>query len=478
MASLQFIVASLTIKNERQNCMDWLPAIAEAQGPVYLRIVDALTADIASGRLLRGQQLPTHRALAAALGIDLTTVTRAYGEARRRGLLDGQTGRGTFVSETTARSADDIPVPREIDLSMNVPPQPVEAGLDRRIAQGLEAIQTETGFGTFLNYQRPGGSQDEREIAAAWLRPRVPLAATDRLLVYPGNQAILFNALLTLAAPGDVVVTEALTFPGVKAAAERLGVRLVGVAMDGAGIDPDALRRACVAHRPKVVYLTPTQHNPTTVTLPAERRAAIAEIICEAGAILIEDDAYGLIEPAPTPIATLIPERSYLAIGLSKCIAPALRVSYLLAPDEAATLAMRDALQATMQMPPLLMVALVTHWLRSGIADQIIAAIRQEAAGRQLLAAKLLAGLDYASRPTSHHLWLRLPVHWGGLEFLSHAARHGVALVGAEAFAVGEGAPRGVRVALGAARNRAELAQALQFIAGAVKSQASARQIV
>src|SRR6266853_660987 len=69
-------------------CMDWVPTISEWQGPVYLRIVDALAADIASGRLHRGQQVPTHRALAATLKLDLTTVTRAYGEARRRGLLD------------------------------------------------------------------------------------------------------------------------------------------------------------------------------------------------------------------------------------------------------------------------------------------------------------------------------------------------------------------------------------------------------
>jgi DNA-binding transcriptional MocR family regulator len=58
--------------------MDWLPTLSDRQGPVYRRILDALAADVANGRLHRGQQLPTHRALAKALGIDLTTVTRAY----------------------------------------------------------------------------------------------------------------------------------------------------------------------------------------------------------------------------------------------------------------------------------------------------------------------------------------------------------------------------------------------------------------
>ena len=117
--------------------MDWIPTITEGSGSVYMRIVDALSADIASGRLARGQQLPTHRALARALDIDLTTVTRAYGEARRRGLIDARVDQGTFVSETTARVAADIHYQVKIDLSMNVPPHPVEANLEGRIAQGL-----------------------------------------------------------------------------------------------------------------------------------------------------------------------------------------------------------------------------------------------------------------------------------------------------------------------------------------------------
>jgi DNA-binding transcriptional MocR family regulator len=152
----------------------------------------------------------------------------------------------------------------------------VEANLESRIAQGLQSIQTESSFSAFLNYHRPGGSDAERELAAKWLRARVPHATAARLVVYPGNQAILFNALMSVTSPGDVVLTEALTFPGVKAAAEK---RLVGVAMEEEGILPDALRAACKAHKPKAVYLIPTLHNPTTATLGSQRRKVIADII-------------------------------------------------------------------------------------------------------------------------------------------------------------------------------------------------------
>jgi DNA-binding transcriptional MocR family regulator len=460
--------------------MGWIPTITEWSGPVYKRIVAALEADVASGRLARGQQLPTHRALARALGIDLTTVTRAYGEARRRGLLDARVGQGTFVSETTARAAADIPYQVKIDLSMNVPPQPVEANLETRIAQGLGFIQNETGFTALLNYQRPGGSDEERETAAKWLQQRVPMATAARLIVYPGTQAVLFNTLLSLTSPGDVVLTEALTFPGIKGAAAKLNVRLVGVAMDGEGIDPDALKNACKEHRPKAVFLVPTLHNPTTITLGPGRRKAVADTIRDAGTILIEDDAYGLLEPSASPIANLIPERSYLAVSLSKCIAPALRVSYLLVPDATSEQVMRSSLQATMQMPPPLMVALATHWLRTGIADQIVMAIRSEATARQQLAAKILKGLSFAGKSGGHHLWLSLPGQWTRSDFVTRVLRDGLAVVGSEAFAVEElaVAPHAVRIALGAARNRAELSQALHVLAAAIRAPATRMQIV
>lgn len=458
--------------------MDWVPTLSEWQGPTFLRIVDALAADVGSGRLVRGEQLPTHRALAAALKIDLTTVTRAYGEARRRGLLEARVGQGTFVSETTARAAADLPAPISIDLSMNIPPQPVEANLDLRIAQGLAAIRTDAGFSAFLSYSRPGGSADEREVAAGWLQARVAQATPERVVIFPGSQAILFNALLALTTPGDAVVTEELTFPGMKAAAAKLGVRLVGVAMDSEGIRPDALDEACRKHEPKAVYLIPTQQNPTTSTMGTNRRKSIADIIRKRGTVLIEDDVYGPLEPSMTPIANLIPERTYYAASFAKCLAPALRVAYLLAPDLASEQKMRGGLQATMQAPPSLMVALLTHWLRSGVAGEIILAIRNEAAARQQLAARFLKGVPFAARPASHHLWLPLPKQSDGNALTSHLMRHGLAVVGEEAFAVGEGAPRGLRVSLGAARNRAELGQALQVLSDAVKTPLGVTQII
>ena len=151
---------------------------------------------------------------------------------------------------------------------MNLPPEPVEADLDGRLARGLEALRRDYGFTDFLNYQQAGGSEADRGVAADWLRKRVRTATADRLLIFPGTQTVLMSLLLALLKPGDTLLTDPLTYPGIKSAAAAAGVRLVGVENDRDGMIPVALEEACKRHKPKAVYLIPTIHNPTTLTIP------------------------------------------------------------------------------------------------------------------------------------------------------------------------------------------------------------------
>jgi DNA-binding transcriptional MocR family regulator len=459
--------------------MDWFPTLEDRLGPVYQRIVEALTADIASGRLRRGQQLPTHRALAKALDLDLTTVTRAYAEARERGLTEARVGQGTFVAESMMPRAE-APAPH-FDLSMNLPPQPLDADLEGRVARGIAAIAQESGFAAYLNYREPGGTPDERDAAAAWLSSRVPSAHGDRLVIAPGTQNALLNFLMTQVPSGGVVLAEMLSYPGLKAAAAYAGVRLVGVPTDTSGILPDALGAAAREHGAKAVYLIPTIHNPTAVTMPLARRKAVAEIIRANDLTLFEDDAYGELAPDAVPLATLIPERTYLAASLSKCIAPGLRVSFLLAPSRAGAAAMSSAVRASVQMPVGLMIALVTRWLRDGSARAVIAAVRREAAARQALAAQALAQHAHSAHPYGHHVWVTLPRVWSRAEFAAHVQSQGLAVVTSEAFWIGGDdapPPHAIRVALGAARSRAELAHALDILSAALKSSAVTTRVV
>ncbi len=104
-------------------------------------------------------------------------------------------------------------------------------------------------------------------------------------------------------------------------------------------------------------------------------------------------------------------------------------MAYLVTPDHATQQEMRSCLQSAVQMPAPLMVALVTHWLETGVADRIITAIRNEAIGRQQLAQRTLKGFQFLAKPAAHHLWLRLPDGWGRRDVAAHLLRSGLAVV-------------------------------------------------
>jgi DNA-binding transcriptional MocR family regulator len=224
--------------------MDWIPTLTDREGPVYLRIVAALSADIESGRLVR-TTAPYALELAKTLGIDLTTVTRAYTEAQRRGLTQARIRQVTCVVESLSCPRRSAGQPPEFDLSMILPPQPLDTDLEGRLMRGLAAIQREAGLCALLTYRDAGACQAERNIAAEWLRSRIANGRGDRLVICPGTQNAIFNLLETLMSPGDVVLTEALTYPGIRAAAGYAAVRLVGVPMDDDGVVPAALEAAC-----------------------------------------------------------------------------------------------------------------------------------------------------------------------------------------------------------------------------------------
>lgn len=448
-------------QTDPESSSSWQPRLTPESGPLYLAIADALAADLRSGRVLPGERLPTQRALAEALGIDFTTVSRGYAEARRRGLIEATVGRGTFARAATGETAPAATV----DMSMNLPPQPAAAHLAEAVRDGVNAITARADFANLMTYRDGIGGGEDRQAGANWLQPHLGALDPARVLVASGAQTALIAILTTLAEKGARVIAPSLTYSGFRAAATHLGLQPIGVALDHEGLLPEALDRAAQETQTRLAYCVPTLHNPTTATMSLARRQQIIAVARARDLILIEDDPYSpLVPDAPPPLVALAPERVLHISSLAKALTPALRIAYLVVPDAAFADRLTRALRAVSLMPAPLMMALATHWIRSGNATRILDALRKEAMARQRLAARHLPADLMRTAPEAYHIWLTLPGAWPRARFVDEMQRQGLALVPSDAFTISGDPPEAVRVCLGAATSQSELDRALALL--------------
>lgn len=446
----------------------WSPETLDPAGPRYLAVADAIARDVESGRLAAGARLPPQRELAARLGVDPTTVTRAYTEARRRGLIAGHVGRGTFVrgaaDEDAAADAESGGV---VDLSLNYPPRATSAAAAAAMAETLRGMRGGDLLEELLQYQPHAGRASHRAAGAAWIRRRGLDADPARVSVCSGGQHAVVVLLTTLLRPGDRIACEELTYPGFRGIAELLGVPVVPLPLDAEGIRPEAFDEACWSGGVRALYTVPTAQNPTTATMSAARRRQIAEIAREHEVRIVEDDIYGVLPTdAPPALVSFAPELGYFVSSLSKALAPGLRIAYLLAPTEREAERLLATIRLTTWMAPPLTAEVAARWIADGTADRLLASNRGAARERQALAARILAPYAPMAQPEAFHLWLPLPPPWDATGFALQARLRGVVVSPASAFALrGAPVPAAVRLSLSAPASTATLQRALEILA-------------
>jgi DNA-binding transcriptional MocR family regulator len=434
----------------------WLPHLAGSKGPRFLQIADALQAALADGTLKPGDRLPPQRQLAVQLGVDLTTITRAYDEARRRHLLEGRGARGTYVA------APKVDMTAIVDLSMNTPPPPAGVDFDDLLKQGLSHVLMGADNASLMNYHLAGGSDADRQAGARWLAPMFGPLDPEQVVVCPGAQAAIAASLLALTAPGDVILAEPASYPGLLAAVTQFGRRIVAVPADRHGMVPALFEQACRQHRPGLVYLNPTLQNPTAITMPKTRRQELASIAQRCQVRIVEDDPYWLLATAPPPpIATFAPARVHYIATLSKCLTPGLRVAFVLIREPIERERFLAALRSFALMVAPLTAALATQWILDGSAGRLLDGVREEARLRHRMARTILAG-RYSGLGDGLHVWLELPTYWNSSQLAQAAGSAGIAVTPAAAFATGSECVNAIRISLGSIKDRGHLQAGLQ----------------
>lgn len=440
----------------------WVPELP-ADRPRYIAIAEAMKTDLLRGILKPGDRLPTHRDLAYRLGVTTGTVTRAYAEAEKLGILVGEVGRGTFLKHPGAQAAPFAmakPAADGADLSQASPPA-VHAFQD--LDKALTQIMASPGRLDLLDYTPPEGHPLHRAMGAKWLARSGIAVDESQVIVTSGAHAALIATLASLSQPGDRVFVESLNYPTIKPIARHLGIKLVPLEIDDGGLVPDSLERAARAGEARMLYVVPTLQNPTTSTLSLDRRTAIVDIARRYGLTLIEDDIFRLLDPRlqPPTLYALAPERTYHITSISKTLSAGLRVGFVTTPPGRTDVLMRHQTVASGRAVGLA-AEVARHWIEGDTADKVLQAIIAENAARRDIAREVFRGRTFRCAPGAPFIWLHLPDHWQPGEFARAAHDRGVRVSPGTAFAIDRRADdRAIRICFGGAIGRDGLRAAL-----------------
>jgi len=433
----------------------------------FRKVVAYLITELREGRLKPGDKLPTHRELAYQHGLSLGTATRVFAELDSLGLTTGEVGRGTFVRmNANTKSTDFYHTSRErdfVDFSRNHLVLPEQKDILMKTMQDVVNNQDND----VLVYRNNSGSDYDRICAWKWLNSNriTPIDSYKNITICSGGQHGLLLCFLACCNPGDAVVVERYTYPGIRTLADTLGVELVLVEGDTQGICPNSFEKICKTIRPKALFCMPNLQNPTSVTMPLSRRKELLTVMEKYDVMAIEDDAYGFQLPTPPPsLSELNPERVFYLNTLSKSWAPGLRVGYLVSPaDRAKTVDHAQAASVYMSTP--LIMSAATQLIKSKQYDRIVEAKRKEIVKRQAILDRIFGNWHIQSDPRSMHVVIPLAQKLRADEVLSRLLENRIVAAPLSQFSAAHDAgkgPEGIRLCIGAPQIRAEMESGLE----------------
>ncbi len=420
----------------------WDLKIIDTDKSIYIAIADAIERDIRLGILNAGDKMPTHRALAKTVGVNVTTITRAYQEAEKRGLVTSTIGRGTFITSDLGKNSSLINTANNekklIEMGLVLPLSSMEPDIRSLISN----ILRKNDINSFMTYTLPQGLYKHRETGSRWMKQFGVYADPENIIITAGAQHALNCILSSVFQLGDCIAVGCLTYPGIKTASKRCGIHLEGIQTDSEGIIPQELKTACNRNEIRGIYAVSAMQNPTNSAMSEQRRIELAEIVEEYNLILIEDDLYSFLSTGESHTLTqLIPEHSIYISSISKAFYAGLRISFTAAPRRFCS-RISQAVVDTIWMAPALNAEIACECINCGLADKIIELKRVEIRKRAQLMEEKLGVYDLCYAQNSMFAWLKLPDYWSSSSLFEKAAEeNGLHVISSDKFTVGSFIP-------------------------------------
>lgn len=335
--------------------------------PIFIQLANSVIDLIKKGQLKSGYQLPASRDMASMLKLNRTTVIAAYEELQVQGWVETIKRKGNFVSmhlpitkpksfqgptstHSTVKQPNKfyrtIAAPQYETRNLKSQQLMINDGYpDARIAP-LDSIIDRYRFlskrmnthAKLLSEGSFGSSLLRTELATFLSKTRALNIKAEQVLVTHGAQLAISIAASIILRPGSTVIVGELNYVLADRLFEQLGAKLIKVKVDQDGLDVEAIENICKQSKPSLLYIIPHHHHPTTVTLSAERRIKLLDIIRRYQVPVIEDDYdYDFhYDNAPIlPLASAEHNGYVLYIGsISKALSPTIRLGYIVGGED------------------------------------------------------------------------------------------------------------------------------------------------
>ena len=458
----------LSPKDEPQVQPDWISLLATAidrednQTPYYAQIAESFRSMIDSGKIIAGRKLPTNRELAALLSIDRSTAARAYAELTRLGYLESHVGRGSFarkplnagstvaVSESEAvdwtrkfsranQSIYDIFrsetetyewKPDLISFAGGIPS--FDSYPTEDFESILGAIMEENRARGLFEYSPAEGHPSLRRQVLFHLRRTESPAQQEELLIVSGSQQGIDIVSSVFVDPGDRVVMEDPSYLWGGCSFKNRQAECLPTPMDDEGIRLDVLESHLKRYRPKLIYVIPNFQNPTGLTMSLERRVALLALAGQYQVPILEDDFVGDLryEGERLPSLRALPGGDKIVIHqgtFSKALCPALRLGWLVAPQEVLgrlILAKRASNLSTNSLSQIFL----AEFLAKGLLEDHLKSVRETYKRRRDTMLTELnrafgtnKGITWSKPEGGMFIWMQLPEGHSTKELLLHA---------------------------------------------------------
>lgn len=422
--------------------------------PVYVQLADGIERAIRSGVVKPGAKLPSARVLARTHGTTPVTVNQAFRRLRSRGMVVSRAGSGTYVSGSVSAPVSPVGAGSFLHLDRREPPASLfPADVVRQI---MDRILDEEGGEAFA-YGDAGGDGALKDVLTGELVDAGFGTAERDVVVFSGAQQALSLLLRAWLQPGDGVLVERPTYPGMLRLLQQAGARVEAVDVGPEGPDPERVAQVLSVRPVRLMYAMPVYHNPTGICWSLACKRRVAELCAERGVLLVEDDALSGVDfgqGRPRALAACVPafHGVFYVRSFSMILMPGFRLGFCLAPRDLAN-ALKRAKEQSDLLTSGFFQRVLCRFISEGHMRRHLTLIepyyRDLFARATTAAGEHLGAAGFRLTPGSGgpSLWARLPDGVPGDLFQRHCIHAGVGIVPGEHYSTDQSTADGVGLA-------------------------------